>query len=339
MTTSRLRPLDPHAPDPSVLAEAAALLRDGRLVAFPTETVYGLGAHALDATAVQRIFAAKGRPAYNPLIVHVPSIAAARALVTAWPPVAQALAERFWPGPLTLVLPRQSTVPDAVTAGRETVAVRLPAHPIARALLEAAGIPLAAPSANRFTELSPVTAAQVARSLGDGVDLILDGGQTTVGIESTVVDCSVTPPVLLRPGTITRAALETVVGPLADPAPITAEDAPRAAPGMIARHYAPRARVRILTTDALEAAIAEAAQRGAGATLGAVTWSAVGRAVSAGMHAHHPLPADAEGYAAGLYAALHAVDDAGCAEVFVERPPEDPAWAGVRDRLTRAAHI
>ena len=339
MTTSRLRPLDLHAPDPSVLAEAAALLRDGRLVAFPTETVYGLGAHALDATAVQRIFAAKGRPAYNPLIVHVPSIAAARALVTAWPPVAQALAERFWPGPLTLVLPRQSTVPDAVTAGRETVAVRLPAHPIARALLEAAGIPLAAPSANRFTELSPVTAAQVARSLGDGVDLILDGGQTTVGIESTVVDCSVTPPVLLRPGTITRAALETVVGPLADPAPITAEDAPRAAPGMIARHYAPRARVRILTTDALEAAIAEAAQRGAGATLGAVTWSAVGRAVSAGMHAHHPLPADAEGYAAGLYAALHAVDDAGCAEVFVERPPEDPAWAGVRDRLTRAAHL
>lgn len=338
MTPVRLRAVDPHAPDPSVLAEAAALLRDGRLVAFPTETVYGLGAHALDATAVQRIFAAKGRPAYNPLIVHVPSIAAARALVTAWPPVAQALAERFWPGPLTLVLPRRSMVPDAVTAGRETVAVRIPAHPVARALLEAVGIPLAAPSANRFTELSPVTAAQVARSLGDRVDLILDGGQTTVGIESTVVDCSVTPPMLLRPGTIIRAALEAVVGPLADPAPVTAEDAPRAAPGMIARHYAPRARVRLVPTDALEGAIAEAARRGTTETVGTVTWSAVGRSLGGVVREHHPLPADAEGYAAGLYAALHAVDEAGCAEVLVERPPDDPAWAGVRDRVTRAAH-
>jgi L-threonylcarbamoyladenylate synthase len=334
VTDTRLRPLDPEAPDPATLAEAAALLRAGGLVAFPTETVYGLGAHALDAAAVRRIFAAKGRPAYNPLIVHVGTIAAARALVTAWPATAQALAERFWPGPLTLVLPKQPMVPDEVTAGRDTVAVRLPAHPVARALLAAAGIPVAAPSANRFTELSPVTAAQVARSLGDGVDLILDGGQTTVGIESTVVDCSVTPPVLLRPGTLTRAALEAVVGPLANPAPVTAVDAPRAAPGMIARHYAPRARVHLVPSAGFADAIAD----GADDRRAAVTWSAAGHAAGATLPVHHALPGDAQGYAAGLYAALHAVDEAGCADVYVEAPPLDPAWAGVRDRLTRAAH-
>ena len=328
---------DPLGRDADALARAAAILRAGGLVAFPTETVYGLGANALDAAAVRRIFAAKGRPAYNPLIAHVADIAGACALVTEWPPLAQALAERFWPGPLTLVLPKRAMVPDEVTAGRGSVAVRVPAHPVALALLAAAGVPLAAPSANRFTELSPVTAAQVARSLGDGVDLILDGGRTDVGIESTVIDLSVFPPVLLRPGTITRAEIEAITGPLGAPDALEAEDAPRAAPGMIARHYAPRARVRLVTSDAMDTVMREAAAR-PDVRVAAVTWSDRAFASGAGLAVHHRLPMLAVEYAAELYDTLHAIDDAQCVEVLVELPPEDRVWDGVRDRLTRAAH-
>lgn len=327
---------DPTGSDATAIARAAAVIRAGGLVAFPTETVYGLGANALDAAAVRRIFSAKGRPSYNPLIAHVADIAGARALVSEWPPLAQALAERFWPGPLTLALPKRSHVPDEVTAGRATVAVRVPAHPVARALLAAAGVPLAAPSANRYTELSPVTAVQVVRSLGDRVDLILDGGRADVGIESTVVDLSVQPPVLLRPGTITRAELEAITGPLETPAAPVREDEPRAGPGMIARHYAPRARVRLVASDALARTIAETTARGVAAAV--VTWSARGFSAGSALPRHFHLPTDAPGYAAELYATLHSVDDAGCAEVLVERPPEDTAWDGVRDRLTRAAH-
>ena len=348
-----IRPVDPAHPDAAVLQDAAAILRRGGLVAFPTETVYGLGAHALDAAAVRRIFAAKGRPAFNPLIVHVPDVAAAKMLVTAWPEVADRLTARWWPGPLTLVLPKAATVPDEVTAGRDSVAIRMPAHPVARALLATVGLPIAAPSANRFTELSPVTAAQVARSLGDGVDLILDGGQTSVGIESTVIDCTTTPPTLLRPGTISRPELEAVVGALQDPAPVTDAEAPRAAPGMIARHYAPRATVRIVETDAFAEAVAEALADAASATrasgspslsarpgegIGAVTWSEAGARAAVDATVHHALGASPLDYAAGLYAALHAVDDAGCAIVLVEQVPDGPAWDGVRDRLARASH-
>lgn len=341
----RIVPVDPEAPDRGALAEAAAILRAGGLVAFPTETVYGLGANALDAAAVRRIFAAKGRPSYNPLIAHVSDIAGARSLVSEWPPLAQALAERFWPGPLTLVLPKRATVPDEVTAGRDCVAVRVPAHPVARALLVAAGVPLAAPSANRFTELSPVTAAQVARSLGEGVDLILDGGRTDVGIESSVVDLSVSPPVLLRPGTITREEIEAITGPLGEVAEPETGDAPRAAPGMIARHYAPRAVVRLVASASMEMAMLEAASRSAtgpgsreGARVAALTWSGQAFPSGADLAVHHRLPMQAAAYAAELYDTLHAIDDADCVEVLVELPPEDRAWDGVRDRLTRAAH-
>jgi len=341
MSEEHSRPIlnahDPLGRDAPALAQAAAILRAGGLVAFPTETVYGLGANALDAAAVRRIFAAKGRPAFNPLIAHVADVAGAQALVRDWPPLAQALAERFWPGPLTLVLPRRALVPDEVTADRGSVAVRAPSHPVARALLAAAGVPLAAPSANRFTELSPVTAAQVARSLGDRVDLILDGGRTTVGIESTVVDLSVSPPVLLRPGTITRAELEVITGPLGSPSAPESEDAPRAAPGMIARHYAPRALVRLIASDAMDAAMQEAASR-EGVLTGAVTWSARPFPSGRALAAHHRLPADAASFAAELYDTLHAIDDAHCDEVLVEEPPADRAWDGVRDRLARAAH-
>ena len=330
--------------DPAAIAEAATLLRGGGLVALPTETVYGLGAHALDPVAVRRIFAAKGRPAYNPLIVHVSDVAAAQALVTAWPVTADRLAARFWPGPLTLVLPKRPEIPDEVTAGRDTVAIRVPAHPVAQAVLAAAGLPIAAPSANRFTEVSPVTAAQVERSIGDRVDLILDGGRTSVGIESTVVDCTTSPPTLLRPGTITRAALEAVVGPLADPMPLSDAEAPRPAPGMIARHYAPRATVQLVTVAELghEPADHRAPERHTtGHTtsdVAAITCSDAGREAANGRHVHFHLGDDPLAYAAGLYDALHTIDDAGCATILVERVPEDRDWDGVRDRLTRAAH-
>lgn len=333
--TARVLTVHADRPEASVLDEAAGILRRGGLVAFPTETVYGLGANALDAAAVRRIFAAKGRPAYNPLIAHVTDVTGARALVREWPALAQALADRFWPGPLTLVLPRRAEVPDEVTAGRDGVAVRAPAHPVARALLAAAGLPLAAPSANRFTELSPVTAQQVARSLGDRVDLILDGGRTTVGIESTVVDLTTATPALLRPGTITRAALEAITGPLASPADPEREDAPRAGPGMIARHYAPRATVRLVPSEAFEAAVRAASD---GEAVAAITWSDRAARAATALRTRFRLPDDAASYAAELYDTLHAIDDAGCTVVLVETPPSDAAWAGVRDRLTRAAH-
>src|SRR5919199_1388466 len=199
--------VDPHSPDVGVIRRAADLLRAGELVAFPTETVYGLGANALDEGAVRKIFEAKGRPSYNPLIVHVSSAADVSRVAAAWPESAQRLAERFWPGPLTLVLPKRSEVPDAVTAGLGSVAVRVPAHPVALALLRAAGVPVAAPSANRSTEVSPTMAPHVEKSLGKRVALIVDGGPTTVGIESTVVDLSGERPVLLRPGAISGLEL------------------------------------------------------------------------------------------------------------------------------------
>ncbi|HEY0970121.1 MAG TPA: L-threonylcarbamoyladenylate synthase, partial [Gemmatimonadales bacterium] len=210
--------VDPVSPGPQVLAHAASVLRRGGLVAFPTETVYGLGANALDSDAVARIYAAKGRPSFNPLIVHVADATAARTLATAWPEAAERLAAAFWPGPLTMVLPKQPRVTDLVTAGLPSVALRVPAHPVALALLRAAGIPIAAPSANRYTELSPTSAAHVERGLGDRVELILDAGPTRVGIESTVVDLTGERPVMLRPGIISADALAAVVGPLGAPA-------------------------------------------------------------------------------------------------------------------------
>ncbi|MDF1501573.1 L-threonylcarbamoyladenylate synthase, partial [Roseisolibacter sp. H3M3-2] len=250
-----IRSVDPAAPDPAVLAEAAAVLRAGGLVAFPTETVYGLGAHALDADAVRRIFAAKGRPSYNPLIAHAADADGARALAAAWPDAAERLAAAFWPGPLTLVLPKRPHVPDALTAGLPAVAVRVPAHPVALALLRAAALPVAAPSANRFTELSPTTAAHVAKALGDRVDLIVDGGPAGVGIESTVVDLTGARPALLRPGPLGAEAIGAVLGETPTPGAVPDRvDAPRAAPGMVERHYAPRAEVWPVEAGAREGA-------------------------------------------------------------------------------------
>lgn len=329
--------VDPAHPDEGAIRRAAEVLRAGGLVAFPTETVYGLGAHALDPAAVARIYAAKGRPGYNPVIVHVATVEQARALSGAWPQAAERLAAAFWPGPLTLVVPRAPSVPDAVTAGLPDVALRIPAHPVAHALLSAAGIPVAAPSANRSTEVSPTTAAHVERSLGGRVDLILDGGPTPVGIESTVVSVTGAVPTLLRPGTLSRHDLAAVVGEVALAGDAKREEgAALPSPGTMDRHYAPRAQLRLWHPNERDAALSDArALVAAGRAVGILSRSDV---ALDGARVER-MPADPASYAARLYAALHDMDDAGRDVVLVERVPEDdPVWAGLADRLRRAAH-
>lgn len=326
--------VDPADPSPEALDRAAAVLRDGGLVAFPTETVYGLGADALDADAVRRIFQAKRRPAHNPLIVHVADAAGAQEMVRDWPETAERAATAFWPGPLTLVLRKRPAVPDRVTAGLPTVAIRVPAHPVALALLRTAELPVAAPSANPFTGVSPTTAGHVERALGDRVDLILDGGPTTVGIESTVVDLSGERPVLLRPGMISRHELERVIGTVDVRRRRPAEGSPRPSPGMTPRHYSPEADLRLFRASERARADALARQAAArGQVVGALVRTPLGSPVA---HTRR-MPAEPEAYARELYAALHALDAAGCDMVLVEQVPDSPEWDGIRDRLERAA--
>jgi L-threonylcarbamoyladenylate synthase len=314
----------------AALAEGARVLRAGGLVAFPTETVYGLGAHALDADAVQRIYEAKGRPAVNPIIVHVASLGAARALASDWTPAAEKIAQAFWPGPVTIVVRKRAEVPAIVTAGGDTVGLRIPAHPIALALLEQAGVPVAAPSANLSTQVSPTTAQHVERGLGDRVDLIIDGGPTTVGIESTVVDATGETPRVLRPGMIARHDIARVAGAAdggefpVDEFPVD-EERPRS-PGMMAKHYAPRARVVLLDRAALLRRLADESGRTGVIAFGPVDAATV-----------EIMPGDPAGYARRLYAALHALDEARCEIILVERPPASAEWAAIRDRLQRAA--
>jgi L-threonylcarbamoyladenylate synthase len=331
----------PQQPNADLLADAARRLALGELVAFPTETVYGLGADALNPEAVARIFAAKGRPAWNPVIVHVADVLGARAVTATWPLPAQQLAEAFGPGPLTLVLPKHAAVPDVVSAGLDAVAVRVPAHPVALALLRAFGKPIAAPSANRFTQVSPTTAAHVVSSLGDRVQLVIDGGACEVGIESTVVDLAGEMPTILRPGVISREQLEAVLGTTVRTAKAPTDTAaptvntPQRSPGMAARHYAPRAAVWLLHHDNRDEIVAALA-----------TWRADGpivallRSFTLGNTTPHtvvPMPDDPRDYARSLYAALHAADAAQASLVIIELPPNTGAWDGVRDRLTRAA--
>jgi len=318
----------------AALRHAADVLRRGGLVAFPTETVYGLGANALVPAAVARIFAAKGRPANNPLIVHVARVEQARELAAFWPNAAERLAARFWPGPLTIVVPRAPTVPGIVTAGAATVALRIPAHPIARALLEAANLPVAAPSANRSNQISPTTAEHVLHGLGSAVDVLLDGGAASGGLESTVVDLSTDPPRLLRPGLVRPSEIEQVIGRIARPEfSITDPAVALPSPGTQPRHYAPRApmecradggahRVEVLWREGLR-----------------VGWLALGERL-----AEVPpnavvieMPRDVAAYAARLYAALHELDAAGVERIVVDLPPDDESWQAVRDRLRRGA--
>ncbi|MGV3710419.1 MAG: L-threonylcarbamoyladenylate synthase [Gemmatimonas sp.] len=329
--------VDPRHPDSARIAQAAAVLRDGGLVAFPTETVYGLGANALDARAVARIFEAKSRPAWNPVIAHVNSVDEARAITSSWPPLATMLAHAFWPGPLTIVLPKHPSVPDSLTAGLPAVAVRIPSHPVARALIAALGAPIAAPSANRFTELSPTTAAHVQESLGDRVDMILDGGPSDVGIESTVVDLTGPVPLLLRPGIIGREALEQATGVTFETAAgIVRDHTPRHSPGMVDRHYSPRADVWLFDArdiDALRRGLDERDPARPACAL-VLDWSLT---FPAGVHVVQ-MPGAALAYARTLYSTLHRLDAEGYAVMAIERPPDTDAWAGVTDRLTRAAH-
>lgn len=335
--TTEIITVDRDHPDATAIERAGAMLRTGKTVAFPTETVYGLGANALDAAAVAEIFAAKGRPATNPLIVHISDLEQLPLVAAEFPEKARLLAEKYFPGPLTLILPKTDAVPTAVTAGGMSVGVRMPAHPVARALIRAAGVPVAAPSANRFTEISPTTAAHVQKSLGGRIAAIVDGGPTSVGIESTVLDLTTEPPTLWRAGMISRADLEALIGPVSLPHAPTAM--PQASPGQHFRHYAPRARVHLVGHGDRERLISLFLELN-GAEGARAACIAVGGEIPAEVEElglWRTLPDDPTGYAERIYATLHALDDAGAADIIIENVPDIPAWAGLRDRLTRAS--
>jgi L-threonylcarbamoyladenylate synthase len=309
--------------------EAVEVLRAGGLVAFPTETVYGLGADASNPEAVKKIYAVKGRPRNHPVIVHVARVEQVRDWAQSMSADAQRLAERFWPGPLTLIVKRAAHVNDFVTGGQDTVALRVPSHAVAHALLEAFGGGIAAPSANRYGRVSATTADHVRTEFGSAVDCVLDGGAADVGIESTIVDVSGDTPALLRPGHIGASALEAALGrPIAAPG----SGSPRA-PGTLAKHYAPQTPLMVMEADlALELAASMARQGRKVAVLArsarqplmnGLTWIAA--------------PHDPAGYAHDLYANLRDLDRAGCSAIIVEQPPVAAEWAAVLDRLMRAA--
>jgi L-threonylcarbamoyladenylate synthase len=322
--------VDPESPSADALAPAAEALRGGGLVAFATETVYGLGANALDEAAVGRIFAAKGRPPTNPLIVHVGSVEQARQIVSNWSPLADRLVEVFWPGPLTLVMPKSPDVPDVVTAGLATVAVRMPDHAVALELLRQAGVPLAAPSANRYTEVSPTRAEHVLDSLGDAVDVIVDAGPTRVGIESTVLSLAEAQVTILRPGMITRAEIATIAPDVVYAEPLqVADQHARQSPGLSRKHYAPEAEVSAV--DDLGAAVEK---WGADPKVG---WMLLGELRDDIKGPALALGPEPSAYASQLYRALRDLDARGCSRIVVARPPADEAWRAIRDRLNRAA--
>ncbi|MBK7828133.1 L-threonylcarbamoyladenylate synthase [Nannocystis sp.] len=315
--------------DPAAIARAADILRAGGLVAFPTETVYGLGADALSATAVAGIFAAKDRPADNPLIVHVADVAAARRLTRSFPALAERAAAAMWPGPLTLVLPRGEAVPDVITAGQDTVALRVPAHPVALALLRACGRPLAAPSANRSGRPSPTRAEHVLADLDGRVALILDGGPTLHGLESSVLDLTGPRPLLLRRGAATLEQLRELLGPV-DALDESDAAALRRSPGLRHRHYAPRARVLLVAEGAGEAAVERALAAGERVAL-------VCRREVETQALLLRLPGDLAAFGRELFAGLRALDAAGIERIVVEAVPEQGIGAAIMDRLRRAA--
>ena len=317
------------------VGRAVELLQAGELVALPTETVYGLAANALDARAVEKIFAVKGRPAHNPIIVHVAGNEMAQACVAAWPELAQKFSRAFWPGPLTMVLPRSEKIPDAVTAGGNTVGVRWPGHPFMQAVICACGFPLAAPSANLSNRISPTNAEHVRSQLGDQIPLIVDGGQSQVGIESTVLDLSGLPPRILRPGMIHAESLAAVCGPLRDGKSSGADHIFRS-PGLLEKHYSPRAKLIVLDWPddaALHARLAPLQIPLAATHIIAHT------RIPGGFDAANVsvIPHDAEAFARALYAEWHRCDAAGARLIVVEAPPDSPEWSGITDRLRRAA--
>jgi L-threonylcarbamoyladenylate synthase len=343
----RLVTVDPLSPDAATVREAARILRQGGLVAVPTETVYGLGALGTDAAAVLRIFAAKGRPATHALILHVLDLAAARPLAAEIPPLAERLAEAFWPGPLTMVLRRSGAVPDAVTGGGPTVALRAPAHPVIRALLRELGAPIAAPSANRYQSVSPTRASHVAKSLGDAVDLILDGGPCERGIESTVVDLTdPETPRVLRLGALSVADLRALAPGIVVDVKVGEQASgagAQASPGRDARHYAPRGRI-VFAPDAASAFDAATAARASDAAARIAVLlrrppPTAATAADSPCLSVRVLGDDPVTYARNLFDALHEADDLTATLLIVESVPSAPAWAAVHDRLARAAHI
>jgi len=308
------------------IREAARILRAGGLVVFPTETVYGLGANALDPIAVRKIYALKGRPSTSPLIVHVASIEQARQLAAEWLPEAESLARKYWPGPLTLVVPKNPSIPDEVTAGLPTVGLRMPRHPIALALLREAQIPIAAPSANRFTQLSPTTAQHVREAFGDETPFLLDGGPCEVGLESTVIAVTREGLEVLRPGmAFVEQATSSANATLPANAPSTATPLPGAhrSPGQHRKHYSPRTRILLVNRGFLPA-------EGRGAYL----WLSYNAKAARRLR----MPERPEDYAAKLYSTLHDLDQKSFDWIAVELPPDETAWSAIRDRLICAAY-
>jgi L-threonylcarbamoyladenylate synthase len=332
--------VNPLQPEPEIIGRAVDILRKGGLVAFPTETVYGIGANALDPEAAQGIFNAKGRPARNPLIVHVPDAEGVLQIAQIWPDVAQKLAARFWPGPMTLVLPKKPSLPATVTGGGPTVAVRVPAHPVAQAILRAVELPIAAPSANRSSGLSPTLAEHVLRDLDGRVQLILDAGPTPGGLESTVIDLSVSPPRMLRPGLVRVEEIENVLEmkiervPLACVLGTNGRTVP--SPGIIGKHYAPRSTLEIAEgADGGRTRVEELARTGH-----RVGWVPIGTRDAFALSTKvivMPLPPEPASYANRFYATLHALDILLPERIVVAMPPDSPEWLAVRDRLHRAA--
>jgi L-threonylcarbamoyladenylate synthase len=319
--------------DPQAIAQAAARIRAGQLVGFPTETVYGLGADASSDAAVAGIFAAKGRPSDHPLIVHVADAAQVSDYASSVPPFAERLIQAFWPGPLTVILPRREGVAAAAAGGQNSIGLRCPAHPVALAFLKACATGVAGPSANRFGRVSPTTAAHVDQEFGDDL-LVLDGGPCEVGIESSIVDCTRGRPVLLRPGVLTRAQLEASCGE-----PVLGKDelpagagAPRAS-GTLEAHYAPNAKVRLMDAGAIQTALD---LLGIDAAHIAVYARAIMRIQSEKV-LYRRMPDDAAATAQQLFAVLREFDAQGARLIWIENPPEAPEWDGVRDRLGRAA--
>ncbi len=304
----------------SEVRRAAQILRAGGLVAFPTETVYGLGADAASDKAIARLYAVKGRPSDHPVIVHFSSAGSAFSWAREVPEAAKKLAARYWPGPLTLILKRSALAKDFVTGGQDTVGLRVPSHPVAQELLKSFSGAIAAPSANRFGRVSPTTAAHVREDLGTVVDLVLEGGPSDVGIESTIVDLSGDAAVLLRPGAISRQEIEAIL-PLANGKSSVRHS------GGLERHYAPRTPARLVPTHALDREIAALKDR-----VAVLAFSRPDERVDFWLR----MPREPQAYAQRLYAALRELDGAGCEQILVEAPPDTAEWAAVRDRLQRA---
>ena len=335
--TTKILPTHTPALFSAAVKRAAGLLRAGEVVALPTETVYGLAANALDEKAVAKIFAIKGRPANNPIIVHVTGNEMAKRCVANWPELADKLAQSFWPGPLTLVLPHAKEIPDNVTAGGATVGVRWPSHPFIQAVIRECDFPLAAPSANLSSHVSPTNAEHVRAQLGGKIPLIMDGGQSQVGIESTVLDLSVSPPQVLRPGMIHAESLAAVVGEVrSSEFGVRSSEIKLRSPGLLEKHYSPKAKLLVLNWQDEAHLKSQLVTR----HLSPVTCFII-------AHTHIPsgenfadvsvMPHDAEAFARALYAELHRCDAAGAELIVVEAPPDSQEWSGIADRLRRAA--